>query len=87
MIKRGLRKKLSGVVVSDKMDKTVAVLVERVTKHRIYKKIIRRKKKYLAHDPENRCKIGDKVSIIESRPLSKCKRWQVIGCDSVETSL
>ena len=79
MIKRGLRKKLSGVVVSDKMDKTVAVLVERLTKHKTYKKIIRRKRKYLAHDPENLCKIGDKVSIIESRPLSKCKRWQVIG--------
>jgi len=84
MIKRGLRKRLAGVVVSDKMDKTVAVLVERVTKHKTYKKIIRRKKKYLAHDPENLCKIGDKVSIIESRPLSKCKRWQVIGRESAE---
>ena len=84
MIKRGLRKRLSGVVVSDKMDKTVAVLVERVTKHKTYKKIIRRKKKYLAHDPENLCKIGDKVSIVESRPLSKCKRWQVIGRGSAE---
>ena len=84
MTKRGLRKRLSGVVVSDKMDKTVAVLVERLTKHKTYKKIIRRKRKYLAHDPENVCKIGDKVSIIESRPLSRCKRWQVVGHESAE---
>ena len=84
MTKRGLRKRLSGIVVSDKMDKTVAVLVERLTKHKTYKKIIRRKRKYLAHDPENLCKICDKVSIIESRPLSKCKRWQVIGHKSAE---
>jgi len=84
MTNRGLRKRLSGVVVSDKMDKTVSVLVERLTKHKTYKKIIRRKRKYLAHDPENTCKIGDQVSIVECRPLSKCKRWQVVGCESAE---
>ena len=79
MAERGLRKKLEGVVISDRMDKTVMVLVERITKHRTYKKFVRRRRKYMAHDPENNCKIGDKVQIIESRPLSKMKKWQVVG--------
>jgi small subunit ribosomal protein S17 len=60
------------------MDKTVMVLVERLTRHRSYKKYLRRRAKYLAHDPQNRCRIGDKVKIIESRPISKRKRWQVL---------
>ena len=79
MAERGLRKKLEGVVISDRMDKTVMVLVERITKHRTYKKFVRRRRKYMAHDPENNCKIGDKVRIIESRPVSKMKKWQVVG--------
>jgi small subunit ribosomal protein S17 len=66
-----------GVVVSDKMDKTVVVLVERLVRHPMYRKYIRQRKKYKAHDPENRCRIGDEVSIVETRPLSRGKRWQV----------
>lgn len=78
MGERGSRKNLVGTVVSDRMDKTVMVLVERLTRHRSYKKYLRRRAKYLAHDPQNRCRIGDKVKIIESRPISKRKRWQVL---------
>ena len=66
-----------GQVVSDKMDKTVTVLVERLVKHRLYLKYIRRKTKFAAHDETNACVIGDKVEIIESRPLSKNKKWRV----------
>ncbi len=66
-----------GIVVSDKMDKTVVVLVERLVKHRLYKKFIRRRAKYAAHDNNNECSIGDKVMITESRPLSRTKRWRV----------
>jgi small subunit ribosomal protein S17 len=78
MTERGLRKRLVGNVVSNKMDKTVLVLVERLTKHRVYNKYVRRRAKFMAHDPKNLCQIGDKVRIIESRPLSKRKRWHVI---------
>ena len=77
-IQRGVRKRLVGSVVSNKMDKTVVVLVERLTKHPTYKKYIRKRSKYMAHDPKNLCSIGDRVRIIESRPLSKRKRWQVL---------
>ena len=66
-----------GVVVSDKMDKTVVVAVERITRHRLYGRKMRRTKKYHAHDEDNTCKIGDRVVIAESRPLSKTKRWRV----------
>lgn len=66
-----------GTVVSDKMDKTVVVQSERLVKHRLYEKYIRRRAKFSAHDAENSCRIGDKVLITESRPLSKTKRWQV----------
>ncbi len=69
---------LSGVVVSDKMDKTVVVQVERRFMHPIYKKIIRRSKKFAAHDEKNKCKTGDKVEIRECRPMSKSKRWEVV---------
>ncbi len=69
---------LSGTVVSDKADKTVTVLVERRMRHPIYKKTIRRSKKYAAHDETNACKVGDKVRIIETRPISKSKRWAVL---------
>ena len=69
---------LRGVVVSDKMDKTVTVKVERRVMHPLYKKVIRRSKKYAAHDEANACKEGDRVSIRECRPLSKRKTWEVI---------
>ena len=70
---------MQGVVVSDKEDKTVTVRVERRFTHQLYKKVIRRSKKYAAHDESNACKIGDIVSIRECRPLSRRKRWEVIG--------
>jgi small subunit ribosomal protein S17 len=73
----GARKSRQGVVISDKMDKTVVVLVEQFVQHPVYKKFIRKRKKYKAHDPENRCRIGDQVSIVETRPLSREKRWRV----------
>lgn len=66
-----------GVVVSNKMDKTVVVLVERLVKHRLYEKYIRRRAKFAAHDSRNECNIGDKVLITESRPLSRTKRWRI----------
>jgi len=74
---RGRRKALSGVVVGDKMDKTVVVSVERQFKHPAYKKYIRRSSNYKAHDENNACGVGDRVLIVESRPLSKTKRWRV----------
>ena len=73
----GHKKIRQGTVVSDKMDKTVVVRVERLIQHAMYKKYVRQRKKYKAHDPDNRCKNGDQVSIIEVRPLSKDKRWRV----------
>jgi small subunit ribosomal protein S17 len=69
---------LHGVVVSDKMDKTVVVQVERRVMHPLYKKFIRRSKKYAVHDDSNACKVGDFVDIRECRPLSKRKRWEVV---------
>ena len=69
---------LSGVVVSDKMEKTVVVQVSRRVAHPIYKKTIVRSKKYAAHDEQKKFKMGDKVSIIESAPISKTKRWKVV---------
>lgn len=69
---------LQGVVVSSKTDKTITVKVERRFKHPIYKKIVKVSKKYTAHDPENTYKDGDKVSIVESRPISKTKSWVVL---------
>ena len=70
---------LRGVVVSDKADKTISVRVERRIMHPLYKKFIRRSKKYSAHDPENSCKIGDMVRIQECRPISKSKRWEILA--------
>ena len=78
MRERGLRRRLVGTVVNNRMNKTALVLVERLTKHRTYNKYVKRRVKYMAHDPQNLCQIGDKVRIIESRPMSKRKRWQVI---------
>lgn len=77
MKQRGMKRKQIGVVVSDKMDKTVIVSVERYVKHRLYKKFVRRYSRYAAHDERNECKIGDKVLLVESRPLSKTKKWRV----------
>ncbi len=74
---RGTKKTLVGSVISDKMDKTVTVLVERMTMHTRYKKYVRRRATFKAHDEQNQCGVGDKVLIVESRPLSKDKRWRV----------
>ena len=76
--KASTRKKRTGVVISNRMEKTVLVLVDRLKKHKKYKKYLRSQKKYMAHDPQNKCQIGDTVKIIETRPLSKRKRWQVL---------
>lgn len=78
MEKRGKRKEMIGVVVNNRMDKTVRVLVERLAKHKKYKKYIRFRSKYMVHDSQNRCQIGNKVKIIESRPISKLKRWRLL---------
>jgi len=72
------KKIYTGKVVSDKMDKTVVVAVERLTRHPVYKKRIRKIAKFKAHDEGNKCSVGDKVAIIESRPLSRDKRWRVL---------
>ena len=77
MKKRLLKRQMVGTVVSDKMDKTVVVLVERLVKHRLYKKYIRRRAKFAAHDENNTSRIGDKVLIIQSSPISKTKKWRV----------
>ncbi len=78
MTQRGVRKRLVGVVVGNRADKTAAVLVNRLKQHRTYKKYMRSQTKYLVHDPENKCMVGDRVRIIETRPISKRKRWQVL---------
>ncbi|MBN2318287.1 MAG: 30S ribosomal protein S17 [Acidobacteria bacterium] len=75
--KRGIRKSQVGIVTSTKMDKTVAVAVDRRVQHPLYKKILRRTSKFLAHDENNACKVGDRVRIVETRPLSARKRWRV----------
>jgi len=74
---RGYRKVREGLVVGDKMDKTVVVMVEDRVKHPKYGKVIRRTRKYVAHDEANECGIGDRVSLMETRPLSATKRWRV----------
>lgn len=74
----GGRKTRVGVVVSDKMQKTVVVAVESFKRHRLYRKSVRRVKRYKAHDAENTCRVGDKVLIVETRPLSRDKRWRVV---------
>ena len=77
-MERGSRKTKVGSVVSDKMEKTIVVAVERTTHHPLYGKTIRKTKKYKAHDAENLCRIGDKVKIMETRPLSKDKSWRLV---------
>ena len=77
MSDRNMRKSAVGKVVSDKMDKTIVVAIEDSVKHPLYKKIIKRTVKFKAHDEKNECKAGDRVRIMETRPLSKDKRWRV----------
>lgn len=77
MEKKIIKRQMVGTVVSDKMDKTVVVLVERLVQHKLYKKYIRRRAKFAAHDENNASCVGDKVLISQSRPLSKTKRWRV----------
>ncbi|TFZ41825.1 30S ribosomal protein S17 [Soehngenia longivitae] len=77
-MERGNRKVRIGTVVSDKMDKTVVVAIESIITHPVYKKQMRRTTKFKAHDENNECKVGDKVQIMETRPLSKDKRWRVV---------
>lgn len=77
MVRRGRRKTLIGIVVSDVADKTVIVKVERRIQHPVYKKMVRKSKRFMAHDQENSSGIGDTVKIIESRPISKNKKWRL----------
>lgn len=77
VVTRGRRKVRVGVVVSDRMDKTVVVAVERIMRHPLYGKTVKRTKKFHAHDENNECRVGDVVEIMETRPLSKTKRWRV----------
>ena len=78
MEERNLRKVMIGTVVSNKMDKTVVVAVETSVRHKVYQKTVKRTYKLKAHDEENACKVGDKVEVMETRPLSKDKRWRVV---------
>lgn len=78
MAERNLRKTRIGKVVSDKMDKTIVVAVEDNVRHPLYKKIVKRTYKLKAHDEENACQVGDKVRVMETRPLSKEKRWRLV---------
>lgn len=78
MAERNLRKTRVGMVVSDKMDKTVVVAIVDNVKHPLYKKIVKRTVRLKAHDENNECKIGDRVEVMETRPLSKDKRWRVV---------
>ena len=77
-MERNLRKEMIGTVVSDKMDKTVVVAVQRNVQHKVYGKTVKKTYKLKAHDEENKCQQGDKVRVMETRPLSKDKRWRVV---------
>ncbi|MDY7001926.1 MAG: 30S ribosomal protein S17 [Thermodesulfobacteriota bacterium] len=72
------KRSMTGIVVSDKNDKTIVIMVETLVKHPLFKKYIRRRKKFMAHDPGNECGVGDKVRIVEHRPLSRRKRWHLV---------
>lgn len=78
MQERNLRKTLIGLVTSNKMDKTISVMVERRIKHPIYGKFVKKSNKFMAHDEQNECQEGDKVLIMETRPLSANKRWRLV---------
>ncbi len=75
---RGQGREEIGVVMSDKMDKTIVVAVERASSHPLYKKVVRVRRKFVAHDEKNDCRAGDRVRIIECRPMSRRKRWRVV---------
>jgi len=77
MKQRGMKRQIVGTVVSDKMNKTVVVMVERLVKHSLYHKFVRRRVRFAAHDETNECRTGDKVLLTGSRPLSQTKRWRV----------
>ena len=78
IVERNLRKTRTGKVVSDKMDKTITVAIENHVKHPLYGKIVKKTYKLKAHDENNECQVGDKVKVMETRPLSKDKRWRVV---------
>jgi small subunit ribosomal protein S17 len=75
---RGHGREEIGVVMSDRMDKTIVVAVERASQHPLYKKVVRTRRKFVAHDEENDCRTGDRVRIVECRPMSRRKRWRVV---------
>jgi small subunit ribosomal protein S17 len=77
--KKRLKKTLEGVVISNRMQKSVVVKVERSVRHPLYEKIVRRSSKFMAHDEENKCRVGDRVVIRETRPISKRKCWRVVS--------
>ena len=81
MAERNLRKTRVGMVVSDKMDKTVVVAIIDNVKHPLYKKIVKRTVRLKAHDEKNECRVGDRVEVMETRPLSKMKRWRLVRID------
>ncbi|RKY98008.1 MAG: 30S ribosomal protein S17 [Ignavibacteriae bacterium] len=78
MEQRGLRKTRVGIVVSDKMDKTITIAIERKVPHPIYKKYFKKTTKLMAHDEKSECRVGDKVKVMETRPVSKSKRWRLV---------
>jgi len=78
MSERNLRKQRIGIVISNKMEKTISVSVQRKLRHPIYGKFVKKSKKFIAHDEKNECNIGDTVRIMETRPISKLKRWRLI---------
>jgi small subunit ribosomal protein S17 len=78
MEERNKRKELIGLVVSDKRQKTITIIVERKEKHPLYGKVMKKSKKFQAHDENNECKVGDTVKVAETRPLSKTKRWRLV---------
>ena len=78
MVQRGLRKTRIGIVVSDKMDKTITIAIIRKVPHPLYKKYFKKTTRLMAHDEKDDCKVGDKVKIMETRPLSKNKRWRLV---------
>lgn len=78
MAEQGNKRTIKGIVTSDKMDKTIVVKAERLVKHSVFQKYVRKHVKYKAHDEQNQCKVGDTVLIIEARPMSKDKRWRML---------
>lgn len=82
--RRRSRKTLEGVVISNRMEKSVVVRVQRQVRHPLYGKIIRKSSKFMAHDEENKCRVGDRVVIAETRPLSKRKNWRVVSITSTQ---